>query len=151
MPRVIGIDPGTVSLDLCGLDAGRVFLDESIPTADALADPWHGFVDLLDRASPLDLVAGPSGYGLPLANARDLTESDIRLACLTPPGESGGIGGLSSLMRALAKASVPVLMTPGVDPSRLGSRASQDQSRRHGHGRQGLCRGPRDSRAGAAT
>ena len=30
---------GTVSLDICGLDAGRVFLDESIPTADALADP----------------------------------------------------------------------------------------------------------------
>ena len=113
MPRVIGIDPGTTSLDLCGLDAGRVFLDESLPTEDALADPSL-VLDLLDRASPLDLVVGPSGYGLPLTKARDLTESDIRLACLAPRGESGGIGGLSALMRALATSSAPVVMTPGV-------------------------------------
>ena len=39
MPRVIGIDPGTISIDLCGLEDGRVFLDRSLPTADALADP----------------------------------------------------------------------------------------------------------------
>ena len=113
MPRVIGIDPGTVSLDICGLDAGRVFLDETIPTEDALADPSL-ILGLLDRAAPLDLVVGPSGYGLPLTHARDLTESDIRLACLAPRGESSGIGGLSSLMRALATASAPVIMTPGV-------------------------------------
>jgi predicted butyrate kinase (DUF1464 family) len=111
--RVVGIDPGTVSLDLCGLDAGRVFLDESLSTEDALADPSL-VLDLLDRASPLDLVVGPSGYGLPLTKARDLTESDIRLACLAPRGESGGIGGLSALMRALATSSAPVVMTPGV-------------------------------------
>jgi len=113
VPRVIGIDPGTVSLDICGLDAGRVFLDETIPTEDALADPSL-ILGLLDRAAPLDLVVGPSGYGLPLTHARDLTESDIRLACLAPRGESSGIGGLSSLMRALATASAPVIMTPGV-------------------------------------
>ena len=113
MPRVAGIDPGTVSVDLCGLDDGKVFLDRSIPTADALTSPTL-ILDLLDRASPLDLVVGPSGYGLPLTNARDLTDSDLRLACLASPGEGGGIGGLSSLMRALARASVPVMFTPGV-------------------------------------
>ena len=113
MPRVIGIDPGTVSLDICGLDAGRVFLDETIPTEDALADPSL-ILGFIERASPLDLVVGPSGYGLPLTNARDLTESDIRLACLAPRGESSGIGGLSSLMRALAASTAPVVLTPGV-------------------------------------
>src|SRR6187200_247414 len=113
MPRVIGIDPGTVSLDICGLEAGRVFLDETIPTEDALADPAL-ILGLLERAAPLDLVVGPSGYGLPLTHARDLTESDIRLACLAPRGESSGIGGLSSLMRALVSSPAPVVMTPGV-------------------------------------
>jgi predicted butyrate kinase (DUF1464 family) len=113
MPRVIGIDPGTVSLDLCGLEDGRMFLDQSIATEDALADPAL-VLGLLDRAAPLDLVAGPSGYGLPLTPVSELTEKDLRLACLAPRGESGGIGGLSSLMRALTKAPVPVLVTPGV-------------------------------------
>src|SRR5438445_536771 len=68
MPRVIGIDPGTVSIDLCGLDQGRVFLDRSWPTAEALADPAR-FILELEAAGPLDLVAGPSGYGLPLTRA----------------------------------------------------------------------------------
>jgi predicted butyrate kinase (DUF1464 family) len=116
MPRVIGIDPGTVSIDVCGLDDDRVFLDRSLPTSEALAHP-SVLVDLLEgahKAAPLDLVAGPSGYGLPLIAARDLTEADLRLACLAAEGESGGIGGLASLMRALARAAVPVIFTPGV-------------------------------------
>src|SRR5271170_5825703 len=100
MPRVIGIDPGTVSVDVCGLEDGRVFLDRSLPTSEALASP-SVLVDWLDAAAPLDLVAGPSGYGLPLTNARDLTEADFRLAYLAADGEPGGIGGLRSLVRAL--------------------------------------------------
>ena len=113
MPRVIGIDPGTVSLDLCGLDEGRVFLDRSIPTPAALADPGL-VVGLLESVAPLDLVVGPSGYGLPVTAMRDLTETDLRLACLSATGEPGGIGGLASLMRALAHATVTVVVTPGV-------------------------------------
>jgi predicted butyrate kinase (DUF1464 family) len=113
MPRVIGIDPGTVSIDVCGLDDGRVFLDRTLPTTEALADP-QVLVGMLEEAGALDLVAGPSGYGLPLVNARDLTDDDLRLAYLIADGESGGIGGLRSLMRALARSPVPVVLTPGV-------------------------------------
>jgi len=116
MPRVIGIDPGTVSVDICGLDAGAVFVDRTLPTADALANPAV-IIDILDaahRTAPLDLIAGPSGYGLPLTRAQDLTETDLRLAYLAPEGESGGIGGLRSLMRALKATTLPVVLTPGV-------------------------------------
>jgi predicted butyrate kinase (DUF1464 family) len=113
MPRVIGIDPGTVTIDVCGLDAGQVFLDRSLPTSEALTQPT-ALVELLNAAAPLDLVAGPSGYGLPLTAARDLTETDLRLAYLAAEKESGGIGGIRSLMRVLAASSIPVVLTPGV-------------------------------------
>src|SRR2546425_11596560 len=92
MPRVIGIDPGTVSIDLCGLDDGHLFLDRSWPTAEALADPAP-FVAELEAAGPLDLVVGPSGYGLPITRVQDITEEALRLAFLAAPGETGGIGG----------------------------------------------------------
>jgi predicted butyrate kinase (DUF1464 family) len=110
---VIGIDPGTVSIDLCGLDDGQTFLARSFPTDDALENPVV-IVDLLEDAMPLDLIAGPSGYGLPLTPASNLTEDDLRLAVLADDGEQGGIGGLRRLMRALARSALPVVVTPGV-------------------------------------
>ena len=113
MPRVIGIDPGTVSVDVCGLDDGRVFLDRSFPTSEALASPSL-IADLLESVAPIDLVVGPSGYGLPLSAARDLTETDLRLAYLAAEGEQGGIGGLRALARQLARVSTRVVLTPGV-------------------------------------
>ena len=113
MPRVIGIDPGTISIDLCGLEDGRVFFERSLPTAEALADPSI-LVGLLQAHAPLDLIVGPSGYGLPLKPARELTDTDFKLAFLAASGESGGIGGLRSLVRALAASSLPVVLTPGV-------------------------------------
>jgi predicted butyrate kinase (DUF1464 family) len=113
MPRVVGIDPGTVSIDLCGLDDDRLFLDRSLPTATALADP-AGLIGLLEQARPLDLVAGPSGYGLPLTRVQEATEEDLRLAFLAVPGAAGGIGGLGGLVRAFARSTLPVVLTPGV-------------------------------------
>ncbi len=113
MPRVIGIDPGTVTIDLCGLEDGRVFLDRSFPTAEALADP-AAVIALLQNAGPLDLVAGPSGYGLSVTPAAQATDEDLRLAFLAAEGEPGGIGGLRALARALARSGLPVVFTPGV-------------------------------------
>jgi predicted butyrate kinase (DUF1464 family) len=111
--RVIGIDPGTVTVDLCGLEDGRVCLDVSLPTAEALATPSR-IPDLIEQAAPIDLVVGPSGYGLPLTAARDLTDADLRLAFLAGDGEPGGIGGLRALVRELSRLPMPVMLTPGV-------------------------------------
>jgi predicted butyrate kinase (DUF1464 family) len=113
MPRVLGIDPGTVSVDFCGLADGQVVLDRSWPTDDALRDP-AALAAILDDHGPFDLVAGPSGYGLPLVAARDATPRDLRLACLAAEGESAGLGGLRRLMQALAAWPMPVVFTPGV-------------------------------------
>lgn len=112
MPRVIGIDPGTVSIDLCGLADGRVWLDRALPTREALADP-AAFVSLLTEGGPPDLIAGPSGYGLPLIRADRATEVDLRLAFLAGPETEGGIGGLRRLARILGESGLPVVYTPG--------------------------------------
>src|SRR2546429_8227021 len=115
MPRVIGIDPGTVSIDLCGLEDGTVFLDRSFPTAAALSDPG-AFLAVLTDAGPTDLIAGPSGYGLPLTRAQEATEEDLRLAFLAAEGEVGGIGGVRGLGRGVGRAAAPVFFSPGGIP-----------------------------------
>ncbi len=113
MPRVVGIDPGTVSIDVCGLNDGRVMLDKAWPTEEALADP-DGFAAYLRSAGEPSLVAGLSGYGLPLIPAERATDDDWRLAFLAGPGDEGGIGGLRRLTRSLIAAKLPLLFLPGV-------------------------------------
>jgi predicted butyrate kinase (DUF1464 family) len=113
VPRVIGIDPGTVSIDLCGLDRGKVWLDRTLPTDQALQDPATLFALLMEGGAP-DLIAGPSGYGLPMTRGSDLDQPSLRLALLAPPGAEGGLGGLGGLMKALAASGLPVVFTPGV-------------------------------------
>jgi predicted butyrate kinase (DUF1464 family) len=113
MPRVVGIDPGTVTIDVCGLADGQLYLDKSWPTPDILGDPT-ALIQLLTGSGAPDLIAGPSGYGLPLRQAREATEEDLRLAFLAPPEESGGIGGLRGLARQLGGSGLPVVYTPGV-------------------------------------
>lgn len=113
MVRVIGIDPGTVSIDLCGLADGQLWLDQSWPTVDAVAEPER-LVAALIAAGPIDLITGPSGYGLPLVPARQLTEDLLRLAFLSEHGDAGGIGGLKRLVRLLAGTGLPMVLTPGV-------------------------------------
>lgn len=111
--RTVGIDPGTVSIDLCGIEDGRVFLDRAIPTDQALADPAL-LVRQIEDAGAIDLVVGPSGYGIPLTAAREASDEALRIACLAPAGTTGGIGGLRALVRALAESRLPVMLLPGV-------------------------------------
>jgi predicted butyrate kinase (DUF1464 family) len=110
--RVVGIDPGTVSIDLCGLEDGHVFLDASIPTEAALAHP-DALVARLVAEGPIAVVGGPSGYGLPLVRGHELSEETLRLALLAAPGDTGGIARLGAFVRALAASNLPVVFTPG--------------------------------------
>jgi predicted butyrate kinase (DUF1464 family) len=113
MPRVVGIDPGTVSIDICGLQDGQLFLDHSWPTEEVLRNP-AALLHLLTVEGTPDLIAGPSGYGLPLRNAADASDEDLRLAFLAAPNEPGGLGGLRSFARLLGSSGLRVIYTPGV-------------------------------------
>jgi predicted butyrate kinase (DUF1464 family) len=105
-----------VSFDVCGLEAGEVCLDLSLPSATLGADP-SPLVDALVRAGPLDLVLGPGGYGLPLMRARNITAKELSQMLLLREDEHGarvGIAGMRAIVRALLDAGLPLVFGPGV-------------------------------------
>jgi predicted butyrate kinase (DUF1464 family) len=118
--RVAGADPGTSSLDVLILEDGVVgeqvrFTPEQLQADAALPVRW------LSERGPFHLIAGPSGYGLPLMRAADCTESDLALMSLVRPDERGpddarrqGVLGFSSLLRELIASKLPVVFLPGV-------------------------------------
>jgi predicted butyrate kinase (DUF1464 family) len=114
-PRVAGVDPGTVSIDVCALDGGDVLLDESFRSADLALDPAP-LVDALVAHRPLDLVLGPAGYGLPLVPGERVGERELGLMLLLRSDEAGaraGIGGMRAMIRALIGAGLPLVFGPG--------------------------------------
>jgi predicted butyrate kinase (DUF1464 family) len=116
MPRVAGIDPGTVSFDLCVLQDGEPAVEEVFETG-SLAENSAPLLDALARHGPYDLIYGPSGYGLPLVSAPDVGERELSEMVLVRPDEvraDVGVGGMRSLLRALASSGLPVVFGPGV-------------------------------------
>lgn len=116
MARVIGIDPGTVSFDLCGLENGHVFLDTTIPSAEIGTNPQI-LVEALQAAQPLDLVIGPSGYGLPWVRIEEFSEQELFLFILVDERERNQIsvlGGMGKMIGLLKASGLPVQFMPGV-------------------------------------
>ncbi|HXD85233.1 MAG TPA: DUF1464 family protein [Urbifossiella sp.] len=116
MPRVAGCDPGSSSLDVLVLDDGAV-ADQVRFDPDALRANPIAPVDWLKARGPFDLIAGPSGYGLPLVKAADCTDSQLDLMALVRPDErnsAGGVAGFSALIRAFRDSGLPVVFLPGV-------------------------------------
>jgi predicted butyrate kinase (DUF1464 family) len=114
--RVAGCDPGTSSLDMLTLYGGAVADQARFAAADLAADPAAPVRWLAERG-PFDLVAGPSGYGLPLVAARDCTERDLALMTLVRPDERGagrGVAGFSALLSEFCASGLPVVFLPGV-------------------------------------
>jgi predicted butyrate kinase (DUF1464 family) len=114
-PRVAGIDPGTVSFELCALAGGEPLLEESFASAQLGADPAP-LVEALLAGGPLDLVLGPAGYGLPLVPAERVGERELALIALKradEPVAGAGITGMRTIVRALLAAGLPLVFGPG--------------------------------------
>jgi predicted butyrate kinase (DUF1464 family) len=113
--RVAGTDPGTSSLDLLVLEDGVVVDQVRFAPATLTADPSLP-VQWLHERGPLALVAGPSGYGLPLVDAAQLTDRDLALMTLLRPDERGarGVRGFSAVVQAFRASTLPVVFLPGV-------------------------------------
>ncbi len=116
MPRVAGVDPGTVSFDLCVLDDGEPVVEQVFATGSLSRDSGP-LLEALARHGPYELVYGPSGYGLPLVGAADVGARELAEMVLVRADEAHadtGVGGMRSLLRALAQSGLPVVFGPGV-------------------------------------
>ena len=116
MPRVAGVDPGSVSFDLCVLQDGQPVLERVFESGSLRNDPAP-LLDALGRHGPYDLIYGPSGYGVPLVAAADVDELRLAQMVLVRPDERGagvGIAGMRTLIRELAHSGLPVVFGPGV-------------------------------------
>jgi predicted butyrate kinase (DUF1464 family) len=112
---VAGCDPGTSSLDLLILEDGAVgdqcrFLPEQLGADPSLPVRW------LEARGPFDLIAGPSGYGLPLRQASECTADDLALMTLVRADDQGrqGVTGFRKVLSALIASRLPVVFLPGV-------------------------------------
>ncbi|MFX1295802.1 MAG: DUF1464 family protein [Promethearchaeota archaeon] len=74
--RVVGIDPGTDSWGIVGLEDEAIILDTSIPTKRIIKKPLI-IVEILQSIEKIDLIVAPSGHGLPFTLIQALTEKDL--------------------------------------------------------------------------
>ncbi len=112
MVRVIGIDPGTKSFDFCGLEDDDVILNTSISTHDIINDPGKIADIIVDTNA--DLVVGPSGFGIPLSNIKDIGEHELFLMSLIKKGNDKSILGMRRSINRLKQKGLPIMFIPGV-------------------------------------
>jgi MoaA/NifB/PqqE/SkfB family radical SAM enzyme len=83
--KILGIDPGTVSFDLCLLDDDRVTYEDSIPSS-VVAERPEELAEKCLRLKVKALIA-PSGMGLPNRHFNELSPRDMFELTLVREGE----------------------------------------------------------------
>ncbi|MFC1940952.1 DUF1464 family protein [Chloroflexota bacterium] len=110
--RVIGIDPGTGSFDFFGMDGEEIILDTTVVVPEVAQNP-KVLLDTVRSVFPLDMVVGPSGYGLPVTPIKDITERELTL--MVPDDKSIPLyDGIRMVLRLMRDEGFPVYFTPGV-------------------------------------
>lgn len=112
MVRVIGIDPGTKSFDFCGLEDDTVILDTSISTGEIIKDS-ELLSDIIIETRA-DMVVGPSGFGIPITNIKDIGERELFLMSLIKKEDKKSIMGLRASINQIKQNKLPVFFIPGV-------------------------------------
>jgi len=112
MVRVIGIDPGTKSFDFCGLDDNRIILDISLSTKDIVRDPE--LISNIITETGADLVVGPSGFGIPVTNVKDVADRELFLMSLIKKDDRKSLLGLRTSINRMKHNRLPVFFIPGI-------------------------------------
>ncbi|MHC1623853.1 MAG: DUF1464 family protein [Candidatus Methanospirareceae archaeon] len=74
MTRAAGIDPGTKSMDICAIEDGEVYYEKTLDNVELAKEP-EKINDALRETLPLDLISGPSGYGVEPMRIDEVLES----------------------------------------------------------------------------
>lgn len=127
--KSIGMDPGSRTIDICGLCDGAVCFEKVIDTWEAARNPSK-VLEALKEAGSADIIAAPSGYGvepikladIPLERFEDFyytfilatTREDIDAAI-----ERGVIGAniyhaMVQISRKMYEEGMPAIFIPGV-------------------------------------
>ena len=111
--RAVGIDPGTYSFDLFGMEDNKeIIIDESIKSGDVFKNPYI-LTERLEKLMPLDIIIGPSGWGIPLKNIKDMSEGDI--GRMIPLDTKVAVNeGIKNVLLEMRRRKMPVYFTPGV-------------------------------------
>jgi predicted butyrate kinase (DUF1464 family) len=119
MVTAIGIDPGTRSMDLFGFDdaSDEVIIDRAIPRVEVTKNPAIVLdaIHKLDRE--IDVIVGPSGYGLPMVKASEAADGEINAATFVTQADVArrlNIVGLRELMFLMKKSDLNIWFPPGV-------------------------------------
>ncbi|MFX0115488.1 MAG: DUF1464 family protein [Candidatus Hodarchaeota archaeon] len=106
--RACGIDPGTSRWGFYAFEADETILNRSIPTSD-----WDEIRRQLEELCHinLDVIAAPSGYGVPLKLLSETNNQDHELMTLWS-GE--GRIGIKKSLEVLKRVSCNVFVIPGV-------------------------------------
>lgn len=110
--KAIGVDPGTGSFDFFGMDEQTVIIDTSVPVA-AIAENAMVLLNTIRNVLPLDVIVGPSGYGIPVTPIKDMGERELNL--MVPDDKSVPLyDGIRKVLRLMKSEGLPVYFTPGV-------------------------------------
>ncbi|GAB6102433.1 DUF1464 family protein [Thermococcus atlanticus] len=110
--RVIGVDPGTRSFDVVGLEDGRIKLDLSFPS-EVVAEEPSKIVEAIEGFNA-DIIIGPSGYGIPLKHISELTEMDRFEMTLVREEEIPVLIGLQKMVDEMREKGMNVWFIPGI-------------------------------------
>jgi predicted butyrate kinase (DUF1464 family) len=111
--RILGIDPGTVSFDLCLLDNDKVTFEDSLPSSLVAERPGELAEECL-RLKP-EVIIAPSGYGLPNRRFSELSQREMFELTLVREGENVPVlDGMKKFFDIVKGGAPDIFFVPGI-------------------------------------
>jgi predicted butyrate kinase (DUF1464 family) len=111
--RILGIDPGTVSFDLCLFEDREIKFEESIPSSVVAERPE----DMVEKCLSIEsnAIIAPSGYGLPNRRLSEISEREMfELTLVREEDRVPVLDGMKKFFAIAREAGLEILFLPGV-------------------------------------